>query len=85
VRSDLNDRAVGVVKRFGKTVALDGLDLAAGQGMIRAVLGPNGASKTTFVRCVATLIQPDAGTLHVFVDAHTTDRGSRGNATGRVT
>jgi ABC-2 type transport system ATP-binding protein len=58
--------AVGVVKRFGKTVALDGLDLVAGQGMIRAVLGPNGAGKTTFVRCIATLIQPDAGTLRVF-------------------
>src|ERR687892_878973 len=58
--------ASGVVKRFGKTVALDGLDLVADQGVILAVLGPNGAGKTTFVRCIATLIKPDAGTLHVF-------------------
>jgi ABC-2 type transport system ATP-binding protein len=57
---------VGIVKRFGKTVALDGLDLVAGQGSVLAVLGPNGAGKTTFVRCVATLIKPDGGSLRVF-------------------
>jgi ABC-2 type transport system ATP-binding protein len=57
---------VGVVKRFGKTVALDGLDLVAGHGSVLAVLGPNGAGKTTFVRCVATLIKPDEGSLRVF-------------------
>ena len=58
--------ASGVVKRFGKTVALDGLDLVAEQGVILAVLGPNGAGKTTFVRAIATLIKPDSGTLRVF-------------------
>jgi ABC-2 type transport system ATP-binding protein len=58
--------ATGVVKRFGKTLALDGLELVAEQGAILAVLGPNGAGKTTFVRTVATLIEPDAGTLRVF-------------------
>jgi ABC-2 type transport system ATP-binding protein len=58
--------ASGIVKRFGKTVALDGLDLVAEQGVILAVLGPNGAGKTTFVRSIATLIKPDAGTLRVF-------------------
>jgi ABC-2 type transport system ATP-binding protein len=60
--------AAGVVKRFGKTVALDGLDLFAEEGVILAVLGPNGAGKTTFVRCIATLIEPDAGMLRVFGD-----------------
>jgi ABC-2 type transport system ATP-binding protein len=64
--------ASDVVKRFGKTVALDGLDLVADQGVILAVLGPNGAGKTTFVRCIATLIKPDAGTLRVF--GHDVDR-----------
>ena len=59
-------RASGLVKRFGKTVALDGLDLVAEQGEIVAVLGPNGAGKTTFVRTIATLIKPDGGSLHVF-------------------
>jgi ABC-2 type transport system ATP-binding protein len=58
--------ASGVVKRFGKTVALNGLDLVAQHGEILAVLGPNGAGKTTFVRSVATLIRPDEGTLRVF-------------------
>jgi ABC-2 type transport system ATP-binding protein len=58
--------ATGVVKRFGKTIALDGLDLVAERGSILAVLGPNGAGKTTFVRCVATLIKPDSGGLLVF-------------------
>jgi ABC-2 type transport system ATP-binding protein len=58
--------ASGVVKRFGKTVALNGLDLVAEHGEILAVLGPNGAGKTTFIRSVATLIRPDEGTLRVF-------------------
>ena len=57
--------ATGLVKRFGRTVALDGLELIAEQGAILAVLGPNGAGKTTFVRCVATLTKPDTGTLRV--------------------
>ena len=58
--------AIGLAKRFGKTVALDGLELTAEPGAILAVLGPNGAGKTSFVRCLATLITPDAGTLRVF-------------------
>jgi ABC-2 type transport system ATP-binding protein len=58
--------ATGVVKRFGRTVALDELELFAEHGVILAVLGPNGAGKTTFVRCVSTLIKPDAGTVRVF-------------------
>jgi ABC-2 type transport system ATP-binding protein len=57
--------AVGLSKRFGKTVALDGLDLVAEPGQVLAVLGPNGAGKTTFVRTVATLLRPDAGELLV--------------------
>jgi ABC-2 type transport system ATP-binding protein len=57
--------AVGLHKRFGKTVALDGLDLVAEPGQVLAVLGPNGAGKTTFVRTVATLLRPDAGELRV--------------------
>jgi ABC-2 type transport system ATP-binding protein len=57
--------AVGLRKRFGRTVALDGLDLVAEPGEVLAVLGPNGAGKTTFVRTVATLLRPDAGELRV--------------------
>lgn len=57
--------AIGVSKRFGKTVALDGLDLVAEPGQVLAVLGPNGAGKTTFVKTVATLLRPDGGELRV--------------------
>ncbi len=57
--------AIDVRKRFGKTVALDGLDLVAEPGQVVAVLGPNGAGKTTFVRMVATLLRPDSGQLRV--------------------
>src|SRR5215467_10528987 len=57
--------ARGLTKRFGKTRALAGLDLVARPGRVVALLGPNGAGKTTFVRAVATLLRPDAGTLHV--------------------
>ena len=57
--------AEGLVKRFGKVEALAGLDLVAHGGQVTAVLGPNGAGKTTFIRAVATLIRPDAGSLRV--------------------
>ncbi len=57
--------ATGLVKHYGETVALDGLDLVAQSGRLTAVLGPNGAGKTTFVNAVATLLKPQAGTLLV--------------------
>ncbi|WP_433326818.1 ATP-binding cassette domain-containing protein [Spirillospora sp. CA-294931] len=57
--------AEGLVRRFGKVEALAGLDLVAYGGQVTAVLGPNGAGKTTFVRSVATLIRPNAGSLRV--------------------
>jgi ABC-2 type transport system ATP-binding protein len=57
--------AHGLTKRFGKVEALAGLDLVAHSGQVVAVLGPNGAGKTTFVRAMATLVRPDAGSLHV--------------------
>jgi ABC-2 type transport system ATP-binding protein len=53
------------MKRYGKIQALAGLDLVVNPGRVVALLGPNGAGKTTFVRAVATLLRPDAGTLHV--------------------
>jgi ABC-2 type transport system ATP-binding protein len=57
--------ARGLTKRLGRTQALAGLDLVASPGRVVALLGPNGAGKTTFIRAVATLLRPDAGTLHV--------------------
>ncbi|HEX5541725.1 MAG TPA: ATP-binding cassette domain-containing protein [Micromonospora sp.] len=55
----------GLVKRFGRTTALAGLDLYAGPGSVLAVLGPNGAGKTTAIRVLATLLRPDSGTATV--------------------
>jgi ABC-2 type transport system ATP-binding protein len=61
--------AHGLTKRYGRGTkevrALDGLDLVAEPGRVVALLGPNGAGKTTFVRSLATLVRPDAGTLRV--------------------
>jgi oleandomycin transport system ATP-binding protein len=53
--------ASGLVKRFGKTTALAGVDLVARPGAVLGVLGPNGAGKTTAVRILATLLRPDGG------------------------
>ncbi len=57
--------AEGLVKHFGETKALQGVDLAVRQGTVHAVLGPNGAGKTTAVRILATLSTADAGTARV--------------------
>ncbi|MGW2176858.1 ATP-binding cassette domain-containing protein [Streptomyces sp. NPDC001732] len=51
----------GLVKHYGSTRALDGVDLDVREGTVLGVLGPNGAGKTTLVRCLSTLIRPDAG------------------------
>jgi len=59
-------RAEGLVKRFGKTTALAGVDLAVRTGTVLGVLGPNGAGKTTAVRVLATLLRPDQGHASVF-------------------
>ncbi|MFG2328194.1 ATP-binding cassette domain-containing protein [Streptomyces sp. NPDC048604] len=55
----------GLVKHFGETKALDGIDLDVREGTVLGVLGPNGAGKTTLVRCLSTLLVPDAGTAFV--------------------
>ena len=51
----------GLVKTFGATRALAGVDLTISRGSIYGLLGPNGAGKTTMVRVLATLLTPDAG------------------------
>ena len=58
-------RTSGLVKRYGKVVALDGLDLAVSKGTVFGLLGPNGAGKTTAVRILTTLLEPDEGTAEV--------------------
>src|SRR5262245_22101815 len=55
----------GLRKSFGDHVVLDGIDLDIGEGSIFALLGSNGAGKTTIVRILTTLLKPDSGTASV--------------------
>ena len=55
----------GLVKRYARRTAVDGVDLVARRGAVTALLGPNGAGKTTTVECCAGLRTPDAGHLSV--------------------
>src|SRR2546423_7938397 len=57
--------AEGVVKRFGSTLALAGVDLEIPAGMVFGLLGPNGAGKTTLVRVLSTLVTPDSGRAEI--------------------
>jgi ABC-2 type transport system ATP-binding protein len=64
--ADARDPAVaiavsGLVKTFGPTRALDGLDLTVATGEVQGFLGPNGAGKTTTIRVLLGLLRPDAG------------------------
>jgi ABC-2 type transport system ATP-binding protein len=55
----------GLVKSFGQTRALDGLDLTVAQGEVHGFLGPNGAGKTTTLRILLGLLRADAGTARL--------------------
>ena len=57
--------ATGLVKTFGSTRAVDGVDLRVARGTVYGVLGPNGAGKTTTIRMLATLLRPDEGGARV--------------------
>jgi oleandomycin transport system ATP-binding protein len=63
--TELSIEATGLVKSFGETRALRGVDLHVRKGTVHAVLGPNGAGKTTAVRILATLLRPDGGSARV--------------------
>src|SRR5580700_18510 len=57
--------AEGLVKHYGETKALNGLDLTVARGTVYGLLGPNGAGKTTAVRVLATLLRADGGQARV--------------------
>ncbi len=63
--TDVMVEAEGLVKRFGETRALQGVDLVVPRGTVHGVLGPNGAGKTTAVRILSTLLRPDAGRARI--------------------
>jgi ABC-2 type transport system ATP-binding protein len=57
---------LGLVKRFGHTTALDGLDLTVAQGEVHGFLGPNGSGKSTTIRVLLGLLRADAGLVTLF-------------------
>ena len=63
--SDWAIETEGLVKAFGETRAVDGIDLTVARGTVYGVLGPNGAGKTTTIRMLATLLRPDSGSARV--------------------
>jgi ABC-2 type transport system ATP-binding protein len=63
--SDVPVRLQGVTKRYGSTVAVDGLDLEVHRAQVLALLGPNGAGKTTTVEMCEGFLRPDAGSVSI--------------------
>ena len=64
--------ATGLVKRFGRTEALRGVDVEIGRGEIVAVMGPSGSGKSTLLHCLAGILTPDGG--EVRLDGERIDR-----------
>ena len=59
-------QARGLVKRYGRIIAVDQVDLTVQAGDVYGYLGPNGAGKTTTLRMMLGLVTPDAGTIELF-------------------
>lgn len=55
----------GLVKRFGKVTALDGVDMTVGEGSVHGFLGPNGAGKSTTIRVLLGLLRHDSGEVRL--------------------
>src|SRR3974390_1510597 len=61
--SDTIVRVDGLSKRYGRTLALDGVSLEIRPNELFALLGPNGAGKTTLIHILCTILAPDSGTV----------------------
>jgi ABC-2 type transport system ATP-binding protein len=66
IQSDAAVRLSGVTKRFGGHVAVSGLDLEVPRGVIYGLLGPNGSGKTTTLRMIMGIFEPDEGSVELF-------------------
>ncbi len=73
--TDLN--VTHVVKHFGTVVAVDGVDIHVGDGVLLSLLGPSGCGKTTLLRMIAGLENPDEGTIRIGDDDVTDVPASR--------
>ena len=65
MRTEVMVHVEGVTKRFGKVLALRGIDLQLGHGRFLGIFGPNGAGKTTLLKILATLTHPSTGTVSI--------------------
>jgi len=63
--SEISLRAVGLVKRYGKKIAVNGVDITVRTGEVVGLLGPNGAGKTTSFYMIMGLIRPDEGKVFI--------------------
>jgi ABC-2 type transport system ATP-binding protein len=61
----------GLVKRYGRQPALNGLDMSVPPGRVYGFLGPNGSGKTTTLRLLVGLMRPDGGTMTVLGEPYT--------------
>ncbi len=69
---------VGVRRRFGRVVAVDGVDLVVEPGCFVGLIGHNGAGKSTLLRMLVGLLRPDAGVVRVAgIDVHASPREAR--------
>ncbi|MGH8793675.1 MAG: ABC transporter ATP-binding protein [Stackebrandtia sp.] len=69
-----------LTKRFGTTVALAGVDFSLGRGETVAIMGPSGSGKSTLLHCLAGIMRPDSGEVHLMdqrVDTMSESRRSR--------
>ena len=73
--------AVGIRKRFGALVVLDGVDFAVGAGDAIGIVGPNGAGKTTLLNVLSGALRPSEGSV-AFRGADVTRAGRRASAAG---
>ncbi len=64
-KADLAINVTKVNKKFGNVKALDNVDLTAVRGKVTGLLGPNGAGKTTLIKVMATLLEPNNGSVEV--------------------